>query len=221
MDAMVSTKGLNKKNTCTQHDILCIPAERQGLRMLGSDEHALVDFKLSGRTYHGLDCRNSNNYELKVVGDDVDDEEEKEEEKQKERRRRREKQKEEEEEKEEKQEDKEKEEEENDLSDTENYEFEEGRYPGMRYPPRRTSYDVSRPYREQVPPYRRSHSLAELQAEREREKLAAQQEGRPVASGSRATERRSTLSSLVFSSLAALDQTGNAVIPPYVKKKHK
>ncbi|KAK3764029.1 hypothetical protein RRG08_004393 [Elysia crispata] len=108
-----------------------------------------------------------------------------------------------------------------DLSDTENYEFEEGRYPGMRYPPRRTSYDVSRPYREQAPPYRRSHSLAELQAEREREKLAAQQEGRPVASGGRASERRSTLSSLVFSSLAALDQTGNAVIPPYVKKKHK
>ncbi|GFS02861.1 hypothetical protein ElyMa_002874400 [Elysia marginata] len=63
------------------------------------------------------------------------------------------------------------------LSDTENYEYEDGRYPGMRYPPRRTSYDVSRPYREQVPPYRRSHSLAELQAEREREKLAAQQEG--------------------------------------------
>ncbi|CAG5133016.1 unnamed protein product, partial [Candidula unifasciata] len=109
-----------------------------------------------------------------------------------------------------------------DFSDTENCDVEEGRYPAAKYPPRRISYDVTRPYREQAPPYRRSHSLAELQAEREREKLAAQQEGpgRPPV-GSRATERRSTLSSLVFSSLAALDQTGNAVIPPYVKKKHK
>ncbi|KAK6997644.1 hypothetical protein BgiMline_007058, partial [Biomphalaria glabrata] len=107
-----------------------------------------------------------------------------------------------------------------DLSDTENYDMDDRRFPNLKYPTRRISYDVTRPYKEQVPPYRRSHSLAELQAEREREKLAAQAEGRPVTS-SRATERRSTLSSLVFSSLAALDQTGNAVIPPYVKKKHK
>ncbi|XP_035826582.1 synaptotagmin-1 [Aplysia californica] len=109
-----------------------------------------------------------------------------------------------------------------DLSDSENIDIEEGRFPGMRFPPRRTSYDVSRTVKEQAPPYRRSHSLAELQAEREREKLALQHEAaaRPV-SGSRATERRSTLSSLVFSSLAAFDQTGNAVIPPYVKKKQK
>ncbi|CAG5129889.1 unnamed protein product, partial [Candidula unifasciata] len=107
-----------------------------------------------------------------------------------------------------------------DLSDPENYDMDDRRYSIIKYPPRRISYDVSRPYKEHTPPYRRSHSLAELQEEQEREKFAAHQEVRQ-SPGVRDRERRSTLSSLVFSSIAALDQAGNVVVPPCVQKKQK
>ncbi|XP_041350741.1 uncharacterized protein LOC121369750 [Gigantopelta aegis] len=87
---------------------------------------------------------------------------------------------------------------------------------------RRTSIDTQgmsySSMREEVkkgmPPYRRSHSWAEIQ----RPAKVLPQEARPPQYNR--DQRRSTLSSLVYCSIQAMDQTG-AVIPPLAKKKPK
>ncbi|XP_076464705.1 uncharacterized protein LOC143296567 [Babylonia areolata] len=86
---------------------------------------------------------------------------------------------------------------------------------------RRTSYEVMGRVKEVAVPYRRSHSLAELERERERERDISRQ-NRWTLTSSRAGERRSTLSSLVVSSIAAMEQTGSTVVPaPGKPKKQK
>ncbi|XP_055957201.1 synaptotagmin-15 isoform X2 [Patella vulgata] len=110
-----------------------------------------------------------------------------------------------------------------DFSDSETLEAEEmAREHGMRGSiagitvggvGRRISVDAAALEGRQVPPYRRSHSLAELK----KPLRPIPYEGRPKVTD----QRRSTLSSLVSSSIQAFDQTGAAVPQTYLKKKNR
>ncbi|XP_070180493.1 EF-hand calcium-binding domain-containing protein 5-like [Littorina saxatilis] len=102
-----------------------------------------------------------------------------------------------------------------DFSDSETVEVDDARVLGPRVS-RRTSYEIAGRVKEVPPPYRRSHSLAELQGGEHTPPPGAERRATRVG------ERRSTLSSLVFSSINAMEQTGGNYTPANAKgKKHK
>ncbi|XP_067680564.1 uncharacterized protein [Haliotis asinina] len=93
-----------------------------------------------------------------------------------------------------------------------------------QYVPGPEAYVQREDQRKGIPPYRRSHSLAEIQHNQVARPQPQEEIDRSMYPSTPRQryhgERRSTLSSLVFSSIQAMDQTG-AVIPPYQKKKPK
>ncbi|XP_045163194.1 synaptotagmin-11-like isoform X2 [Mercenaria mercenaria] len=114
-----------------------------------------------------------------------------------------------------------------DLSDSETLEMDEMYTLEEELPPenRRSSLEEPADMQEQEKkrkrprPYRRSHSLAEIR--RPTAIFIPEIKQPPLPGRPRPDGRRVTLSSLVVSSLNALDHTPNPVAPPYQRKKPK